>query len=91
MAYEAPMSGQVWRHYKTEKNYFVNHIGVDTETGYPSVAYFPLDQYETYREKGPDHVDWGHRPLHIFLESVKTEAGTFVQRFTRNEAAEKTS
>lgn len=82
MAYEAPASGQVWRHFKSDKSYFIHHVGVDTETGYPSVAYFPLDQYELFREKGPDYVDWGHRPLHVFLESVKHE-GSFYQRFTR--------
>ena len=52
-----PQAGEVWRHFKGT-SYLVHHVGIDCETGAPSVAYFPAVQRERLSTEGPDAVDW---------------------------------
>lgn len=78
-----PEPGEIWLNHKGGR-YYINHIGTDTESGEPSVAYFPSDQYEDYRRDGPGAVSWYHRPLGIFLGTTKTPSGGHVRRFVRS-------
>lgn len=79
--FRIPRAGERWRNHKGTL-YHIDHIGTQTETGEPDVAYFPADKFEDYRRGGPDAVSWYHRPLGIFLGSTKNAEGAHVQRFT---------
>jgi hypothetical protein len=51
-------AGQVWRHVRSSRRYFVVAVGLDSETTSPVVVYF-----------GNDGVTWS-RPLSLFLQRV---------------------
>lgn len=78
--FRMPRAGELWKNHKGTI-YHIDHIATATETGEPSVAYFPADQFENYRQGGPDAVVWYHRPLGIFLGSTTRADGSHVQRF----------
>ena len=84
--HEIPQPGQVWQHFRGTR-YVVDHVGTDTESGSPQVAYYAESQDAEYRQSGPNAVDWWHRRLDSFLGSTKADDGGNAWRFTRVEDA----
>ena len=75
-AQHAAVSSGVYRHYKG-RNYFVLGLSRDSESGIVCVVYRPL--YDS------DWPQLWHRPLAMFVESVKVD-GVDIPRFQRIDA-----